>query len=102
MLHDLIRIAVIAWYHRPWEAAGDASVPETKVFPGIGRSAGFPGGGARCSSIFSCGRQGRNLAVRRVDDQPGLLATLYRAQVGIESLLISTVRETILKRVGFC
>src|SRR5439155_25168447 len=75
-LDDLIRVAVDRRHHRAGYAARDAAVVEVAILEGISRAAAAVAarGGNRGDALLAFARHDRDVAVRRIDDQPRLAA----------------------------
>jgi hypothetical protein len=71
-LHDLIGVAVLAWQHRAGQPARDAAIPQAEVFVAVERPVPEAAGSRRIGDPRTRLRKDRrNLAVLRVDDEPG-------------------------------
>src|SRR5262245_43220305 len=73
-LNNLVAVSVDGRHHRSRDAARDAPVIETAVFPRVGwpSPAGAPRRSASRDALSRFGSHRRDLAVGRIDDEPCL------------------------------
>src|SRR5215510_259874 len=78
-LHNLIRIAIDGRHHRTWQPSSYAPIIQTPVFVGVsGTAHAIAARRSTCRrALCGFGRQRRNLAVGRIDDEPGLTSLCH-------------------------